>query len=68
MRGTDERTGRLFAYVDLEARVPTRHPLRAMRDLSNASLTSMDAAFAALYATTGRSSIAPERLLRAVLL
>lgn len=68
MRGGDERTGALFSYVDLEARVPARHPLRVMRELVNASLASLDGSFAELYAKTGRPSIAPERLLRAVLL
>lgn len=68
MRGGDERTGSLFSYVDLEARVPAKHPLRTMRELVNASLAALDGSFAALYAKTGRPSIAPERLLRAVLL
>ena len=68
MRGGDERTGSLFSYVDLEARVPARHPLRVMRELVNASLAALDGSFAALYAKTGRPSIAPERMLRAVLL
>lgn len=68
MRGGDDRTGSLFSYVDLEARVPARHPLRVMRELVNASLLALDGSFTALYAKTGRPSIAPERLLRAVLL
>lgn len=68
MRGGDDRTGSLFSYVDLEARVPAGHPLRAMRDLVNTSLVALDGSFAALYAKTGRPSIAPERMLRAVLL
>ena len=68
MRGGDDRSGSLFSYVDLEARVPARHPLRAMRELVNASLAALDGAFAGLYAKTGRPSIAPERMLRAVLL
>ncbi|MGO8462582.1 IS5 family transposase, partial [Rhizobium ruizarguesonis] len=68
MRGEDERTGSLFSYVDLEARVPAGHPLRAMRGLVNASLAALDGSFDGLYAKTGRPSIAPERLLRAVLL
>lgn len=68
MRGGDDRTGSLFSYVDLEGRVPVRHPLRAMRDLVNTSLAALDGSFAALYAKTGRPSIAPERMLRAVLL
>lgn len=68
MRGLDQTSGSLFSYVDLEARVPPSHPLRAMRDLVNASLAAMDASFAALYKAEGRPSIPPERLLRATLL
>ncbi|ACP25736.1 putative transposase for insertion sequence NGRIS-8a [Sinorhizobium fredii NGR234] len=68
MRGGDDRTGSLFSYVDLEARVPASHPLRVMRALVNASLVALDGSFAALYAKRGRPSIAPERMLRAVLL
>lgn len=41
MRGTDERSGKLFSYVDLEQRVPTRHPLRAIRGLVNEALADI---------------------------
>ena len=68
MRGTDERSGALFSYVDLEARVPTAHPLQAIREIVNAALADLGADFAALYAPLGRPSIAPEKLLRASLL
>jgi transposase len=68
MRGTDERSGSLFSYVDLEARVPTAHPLRAIREIVNVALAQMSGDFAALYARLGRPSIAPEKLLRAALL
>jgi len=68
MRGADVRPSQLFSYVDLEARVPKGHPLRAMRDLVNPALMALDARFAALYKEGGRPSIAPERLLRAILL
>lgn len=68
MRGSDDRSSQLFSYVDLEARVPKGHPLRAMRDLVNPALIVLDDRFAALYKETGRPSIAPERLLRAILL
>lgn len=68
MRGSDRTVGSLFSYVDLEARVPKAHPLRAMRDVTNASLEAMDATFEALYKSGGRPSIPPERLLRATLL
>jgi transposase len=68
LRGRNERTGSLFSYVDLEEWVRKDHPLRAIRMLVNATLVSMEREFAALYAGTGRPSIAPEKLLRAMLL
>ena len=68
MRGSDERTGSLFSYVDLEDRVPARHPLRTILVIVNAALKALDAEFARLYAPVGRPSIPPERLLRAVLI
>ena len=68
MRGEDERGGGLFSYVDLEARVPADHPLRAIRVLVDEALAALSADFAVLYSTTGRPSIAPEKLLRALLL
>jgi transposase len=68
MRGEDRTIGALFSYVDIEARIPARHPLRAMRRLTNAALADLDGAFSALYEACGRPSIPPERLLRATLL
>ncbi|MFX0543169.1 IS5 family transposase [Roseovarius sp. S4756] len=68
MRGTDEAAGSLFSYVDLEERVPARHPLRLIRRIVNDALASLDAEFGALYTDFGRPSIAPERLIRAGLL
>ena len=67
MRGTDEASGSLFSYVDLEERVPERHPLRLIRRIANDALASLDAEFDALYTYFGRPSIAPERLIRASL-
>jgi transposase len=58
----------MFSYVDIEARVPAKHPLRAMRRLTDAALAELDRAFSSLYACFGRPSIPPERLLRATLL
>ena len=55
MRGKDESSGSLFSLVDLEARVPRRHPLRAIRDLTNAALVEMSGEFGALYSRTGPS-------------
>jgi transposase len=68
MRGVDARNGSLFSYVDLEERVPPKHPLRVIRRIADAVLTGMSRQFAAAYAPLGRPSIAPEKLLRALLL
>ena len=68
MRGTDERTGALFSYVDLEARVRGDHPLRTIRAIVNAALAALEREFSALYSPLGRPSIPPEKLLRAMLL
>jgi transposase len=68
MRGSDERNEALFSYVNLEDRVPARHPLRLIREIVNGALARLDGAFATLYAAEGRPSIAPERLLRAALI
>jgi transposase len=68
MRGSDKRSGELFAYVDVEKRVRKDHPLRAIRSLTDAALEGLSAEFAALYSGTGRPSIAPEKLLRAMLM
>jgi transposase len=68
MRGSDERSGSLFSYVDLEARVRVDHPLRVIRELANAALGDLSGEFGKLYTDFGRPSIAPEKLLRAMLL
>ena len=68
MRGSDTRSGELFSYVDLDQRVPAKHPLRKIRQLVNDVLASLDAEFSMLYSAFGRESIPPERLLRALLL
>ena len=68
MRGSDQRSGALFSYVNVEERVPAGHPLRVIRGITNEALASMSGAFDALYASTGRPSIPPEMLLRALLL
>lgn len=68
MRGSDERSGSLFSYVDLEARVRGDHPLRTIQEIANAALRDLSRAFSALYTDFGRPSIAPEKLLRAMLL
>ena len=69
MRGDDQQlqTG-MFSYVSLEDRIPADHPLRGVRKLVDAVLAEMSKNFEGLYSQVGRPSIAPERLLRALLL
>jgi transposase len=68
MRGDDRQPDAMFSYVSAEQRVPKDHPLRAIRTLVDGVLRDMSRDFDGLYATVGRPSIPPERLLRAQLL
>jgi len=68
MRGDERVQDSMFSYLTLEQRVPADHPLREIRALTDGVLQSLDAEFDKLYAATGRSSIAPEYMLRALLL
>ena len=68
MRGADRQTAAMFSYVSPEALVPQNHPLRAIRPLVNAALQRLSGRFEQMYAPRGRDSIAPEKLLRALLL
>jgi transposase len=68
MRGDERVQDGMFSYVTLEARVPSDHPLREIRKLTDDVLRSLSAEFDALYSDLGRRSIAPEYVLRALLL
>jgi transposase len=68
MRGRDRQTAALFSYLSPEAMVPGSHPLRAIRSIVNTALERLSGDFDGLYAPGGRDSIAPEKLLRALLL
>ncbi len=68
MRGTDEDSGQLFSYIDIEERISKTHPLRVIRELLNQTLGLMNEEFSVAYSGTGRPSIAPERLIRALIL
>lgn len=65
MRGDDVQQGGMFSYVSLEARVPSAHPLRGMKALLDEALSGMSRDFDRVYASEGRPSIPPERLIRA---
>jgi transposase len=68
MRGHDEQTGHAFSYLSPEQRVPPDHPLRAIRKMTEHILTTLSPHFTRMYSTIGRPSIAPEKLLRTLLL
>ena len=68
MRGRFRDEGGLFSYISPEARVPARHPLRRIRELVRAVLKDLGPSLGKPYASEGRPSIAPERLLSALLL
>src|SRR5918993_392999 len=68
MRGIDKQQSAMFSYVSPEARVPPNHPLRLIRTMVDESLKALSPVFDEMYASFGRPSIAPEKLLRSLLL
>src|SRR6202044_2847283 len=68
MRGEDTQQGAIFSYLMPEQRVPQDHPLRPILGMVNQALSRIDGVLAKMYAEGGRPSIAPEKLLRALLL
>jgi transposase len=68
MRGADRQTAAMFSYLSPETMVPQNQPLRAIRPLVNAALERLSRDFDQIYSAFGRESIAPEKLLRALLL
>jgi transposase len=68
MRGDDPRNDSMFSYVTPEQRVRADHPLRPIRRMTDGALARLSRRFDELYSTTGRPSIPPEKLLRALLL
>ena len=68
MRGDENQQPAMFSYVNLDRRVPSDHPLRAIRDMADQAWAELSAHFDALYARRGRPSKPPEQLIRALLL
>ena len=68
MRGRCDPQLSMLAFVDLDARIPADHPLRVVRRLADRALAELSLAFDRMYASNGRPSIPPERLLKASLL
>src|ERR1700730_13864567 len=68
MRGADTQQSAMFSYLSPEHRVPANHPLRPIREMTDLALKALSPAFSRMYSAFGRPSIAPEKLLRALLL
>ena len=68
MRGSDNNQNAMYSYLSPEERVPADHPLRATRQMCDEALQEISQRFANLYSALGRRSVAPEKLLRALLL
>lgn len=68
MRGDDQNQSPMFSYLSPEERVPENHPLREIRMMTGEALHKLSGRFARIYSPLGRRSIAPEKLLRALLL
>jgi transposase len=68
MRGDDDQQEEMFSYISREKRVPADHPLRPIHKIVDEILKEMSPKFQKLYSNVGRPSIAPEQLLRSLLL
>src|SRR5262245_6077692 len=68
MRGLDHQQSAMFSYLSPEQRVPSDHPLRAIREITDIVLKQLSLAFSQMYSNIGRRSIPPEKLLRALIL
>ena len=68
MRGDDLQQAAMFSYLSPEQRVPIDHPLRPIRQMADRVLGRLSESFDAMYSTIGRRSVAPEKLMRALLL
>ncbi len=68
MRGTPDRQGSMLALISIEARIPTDHPLRRIKRMADQELLGLSRVFDRMYSTLGRPSVAPEKILKSLLL
>jgi transposase len=68
MRGTPNRQGSMLALISIEARIPTDHPLRRIKRMADQELLGLSRVFDRMYSTVGRPSVAPEKILKSLLL
>jgi transposase len=67
MRGTNQQQDELFCTISIDSLIPEEHPLRRIRECADAALKRMEPEFTKMYSSVGRPGVAPERLLRALL-
>lgn len=68
MRGTHERQTTMFALISIESRVPKDHPLKRIKAMVDQELQRLSSVFDRMYSKVGRSSVAPEKILKSLLL
>lgn len=68
MRGTQERQATMLAVISIENRVPKDHPLRRIKAMADRELLKLSGVFDRMYSTVGRPSVAPEKILKSLLL
>ena len=68
MRGTQDRQGSMLALISIEARIPSEHPLRRIKRMADQELVKLSGVFNRMYSKVGRPSVAPEKILKSLLL
>lgn len=68
MRGTPDRQASMLALISIEARIPTGHPLRRIKRMADQELLGLSRVFDRMYSNVGRPSVAPEKILKSLLL
>ena len=68
MRGTQDRQVSMLALVSIEGRIPPDHPLRKIKAMADQELLKLSGVFNRMYSTVGRPSVAPEKILKSLLL
>jgi len=68
MRGIQDKQTSMWAVITIEDRIPSSHPLRGVKELADQRLVALSRVFNRMYSPVGRPSIAPERILKSLLL
>jgi len=68
MRGTEDRQQSMLGLISIEARIPSDHPLRRIKKMADQELVGLSRVFDRMYSKLGRPSVAPEKILKSLLL